>query len=458
MGAMEKAASYRFDLTRYAWVRRLLTSRWPQFILRAVTLAGFMLVILTGFIGSPVGSRNFAVMFVWIAWWSALKLIMLPFGGRVWCSICPIPMPGEWLQQGWLVKPGGKKFNLGLRWPRRLRNTWLQSAGFAAIGLFSALTLTTPVVTAWIFVGLIIVAVVVSVVFEQRSFCRYLCPMGGFIGLYATMAPLELRPQPDLTSVEKGAAVREWPRGCPWINNPAALKANANCGLCLECLRTESGESMALNARSFDAELGQPGAFRLDEAFLSLGLLGSVMIYSAVFQGPWGALKNAALYAGSPAWWGFAAFFLLTSFGLLPALLAGVSALVRRTGNLGQPLQMVFTRFSRALLPLGLLSWIAFTVSFAFGKMAYLWPVLSDPFGWGWNLFGTAAVEWQPYLLNATPVIEAVLLVAGLIWSGRTVLKTAGQLGVRGERRWAAAPVLLFALAGTLILLWLLIG
>lgn len=455
---MEKAASYRFDLTRYVWMRRLLTSRWPQFILRAVTLAGFVLVILTGFIGSPVGSRNFAVMFVWIAWWSALKLIMLPFGGRAWCSICPIPMPGEWLQQGWLVKPGGKIFNLGLRWPRRLRNTWLQSAGFAAIGLFSALTLTTPVVTAWIFVGLVVVAVVVSVVFEQRSFCRYLCPMGGFIGLYSTMAPLELRPQPDLTSAEMGIAAREWPRGCPWINNPAALKANANCGLCLECLRTESGESMALNIRSFDAELGQPGTFRLDEAFLSLGLLGSVMIYSAVFQGPWGALKNAALDAGSSAWWSFAAFFLLTSFGLLPALLAGATALVRRMGNLTQPLRMVFTQFSRALLPLGLLSWIAFTVSFAFGKLAYLWPVLSDPFGWGWNLFGTAGVEWQPYLLNATPVIEAVLLVAGLIWSGGTVLKTAGQLGIRGEPRWVAAPVLVFALAGTLIQLWLLIG
>ena len=458
---MEKATSFRNNLTHHAWVRRLLISRWPQFILRAVTLAGFVLVLLTGFIGSPVGSRNFAVMFVWIGWWSALKLIMLPFGGRAWCSICPIPMPGEWLQQGWLVKPGGKKFNLGIRWPRRMRNTWLQSAGFAAIGLFSALTLTTPVVTAWIFAGLIVVALVVSVVFEQRSFCRYLCPMGGFIGLYSTLAPLELRPQlaqAGQVQSARATAAREWPRGCPWINNPAALKGNANCGLCLECLRTDDGENMTLNVRPFDAELSQPGPFRLDEAFLSLGLLGSVMIYSAVFQGPWGVLKNAALNAGSLAWWGFAAFFLLASFALLPALLAGASALVRQAGSTTQPLRLVFTRFSRALLPLGLMSWIAFTVSFAFGKLAYLWPVLSDPFGWGWNLFGTASLEWQPYLLSATPVIEALLLVTGLIWSGKAVLNTAEQLGIPGERRWVTVPVLLFALAGTLSMLWLLIG
>ena len=458
MGAMEKSSIFRYELTQHAWVRRLLTSRWPQFALRAVTLAGFVLVLLTGFIGSPIGSRNFAVMFVWIAWWSALKLLMLPFGGRAWCSICPIPMPGEWLQQGWLVKPGGKKFGLGLRWPRQLRGTWLQSAGFAAIGLFSAWTLTTPIVTAWIFAGLIIVAVAVSVVFEQRSFCRYLCPMGGFIGLYSGLAPLELRPQPHLTTEAKILAAKEWPRGCPWINNPAALKSNANCGLCLECLRTETGSQMQLNVRSFDAELSQPSSFRLDEAFLSLGLLGSVMIYTAIFQGPWGVIKNAALNVGTLAWWGFAGIFLLTSFGLLPATLAGATWLARTFGQAAQPLRLMFTRYSRALLPLGLLSWIAFTISFAFGKMAYLWPVVSDPFGWGWNLFGTAGMEWQPYLVNATPVIEVLLLAAGFIWSGKSVLDTTEQLGTASQRRWSALPVILFALAITVIMLWLLIG
>ncbi len=455
---MEKTASFRYDLTRHLWIRRLLQSRWPQFVLRAVTLAGFVLVLLTGFLGSPIGSRNFAVMFVWIAWWSALKLFMLPFGGRAWCSICPIPMPGEWLQQGWLVKPGGKMFGLGLRWPRQLRGTWLQTAGFAAIGLFSAWTLTTPIVTAWIFAGLIIVAVVVSAVFEQRAFCRYLCPMGGFIGLYSELAPLELRPQRNLTTEAKTLAAKQWPRGCPWINNPAALKSNANCGLCLECLRTETGDQMQLNVRSFDAEVSQPGTFRLDEAFLSLGLLGSVMIYSAIFQGPWGEIKNAALNVGTPAWWSFAAIFLLTSFALLPGLLAGATSLTRTFGRAAQPLKLMFTRYSRALLPLGLLSWIAFTISFAFAKMAYLWPVISDPFGWGWNLFGTAGVEWQPYLVSATPVIEVLLLAAGLFWSSKTIITTSEQLGIPAQRRWAAIPLILFALAVTLTMLWLLIG
>jgi hypothetical protein len=64
----------RLDLTRYPWALSNLRNRWPQFLLRAVTLAGFVFTILTGLFGSVVGSHNFAIIFVWIAWWTALKL------------------------------------------------------------------------------------------------------------------------------------------------------------------------------------------------------------------------------------------------------------------------------------------------------------------------------------------------------------------------------------------------
>lgn len=457
------AQSYpRFDLTGLPGVRALLRSRWLQFSLRALTLAGFILVILTGLFGSPVGSHNFAILFVWIGWWTALKLFFLPLGGRSWCSICPIPMPGEWLQQGWLVSPGGKGLGLNRRWPRALRGVWLQAGGFAAIGLFSALTLTTPAVTAWVFLGLIAVATVIALIFERRAFCRYLCPMGGFIGLYATLAPLELRPgrreicaahaeKTCFSGCERGA-------GCPWLNYPAALQANANCGLCFECLRTCPQGTMVLNLRSVDAELKQPGRFGLDEAYLSVVLIGSVLAFTAVFQGAWGWLKTAAYQVGSGDWWLFALGFSLLILVLLPGALAALAAWTRRLSGASWSLRQMFARLSRALLPLGFLGWVAFTISFAFAKLAYLWPVLSDPFGWGWDLFGTAGVEWQPYLLQAAPVIESGLLAAGFLWSALAAARTlrqgkAAPVGVR-----VALPVWGYSLALTLAMLWLLIG
>jgi len=42
-----------FELTQIPWLKRLLVSRWPLFLARAVTLAGFVLTIVAGLIGSP---------------------------------------------------------------------------------------------------------------------------------------------------------------------------------------------------------------------------------------------------------------------------------------------------------------------------------------------------------------------------------------------------------------------
>ncbi|RPJ47678.1 MAG: hypothetical protein EHM21_08030, partial [Chloroflexi bacterium] len=151
----------------------LVQSRWPIFLARAVTLAGFVLTMLAGLFGSVVGSHNFAIIFVWIAWWTLLKLVFIPLGGRSWCAVCPIPMPGEWLAQGGIF-PEGKRTGLGLRWPRklgpiRLDRTWLQSGGFLLIGLFSAATLTTPALTGWVLVGIFILATTLALVFEDRD-------------------------------------------------------------------------------------------------------------------------------------------------------------------------------------------------------------------------------------------------------------------------------------------------
>ena len=126
---MEHPNSRRFELTRYPWIKRAIRGRWVQWSVSAFMLAGFLLAILTGIFGTPVGSRNFGVIFVWIVWWAAVIILLVPLAGRLWCSVCPLPLPGEWLQRRALlrVRPGSKLHTLGLRWPRALRNIWLQN-------------------------------------------------------------------------------------------------------------------------------------------------------------------------------------------------------------------------------------------------------------------------------------------------------------------------------------------
>src|SRR5689334_25403774 len=99
----------RLELTRFPIIRSALKNRWPQLAVLIVMLVGYIFAILAGLIGTPVGSHNFSIVFVWIAWWAILILIAVPFFGRGWCAVCPIPLPGEWLQRGAVLSPPEKR-------------------------------------------------------------------------------------------------------------------------------------------------------------------------------------------------------------------------------------------------------------------------------------------------------------------------------------------------------------
>jgi len=461
----------RFELTRIPWLRRLLRSRWPQWGLTAALLAFLVLAILMGLLGTPVGNRNFAIVFVWIVWWALLIVILVPFAGRLWCSLCPIPAPGEWLQRRALVTVRrGKLWTLGRRWPRRLRNIWLQNASFLLLALFSARILTQPSVTAWVLLGFLLVAVGLSLVYERRVFCRYLCPVGGFIGLYSTVAPIELRvrdPQLCATHTEKACYIgNEYGYGCPWLAFPGGLTRNTTCGLCTECLKTCTLDNVAINLRPFGADLWEHRGGRLDEAFKGLIMLTCALVYSAVLLGPWGELKAAANTIATPAWLTYATGFLALNLLLVPGLFLGMVALGQvcsahfRINRLN--LRRAFVNYAYVLVPLGLAAWIAFSLGLVLINGSYVLAALGDPFGWGWNLLGLAHVPWTPLVPGFVPALQALILIGGLVAAVSLAVRVACEQGERQgmtpEARLAALPVSAFCLAATLVLLWLYMG
>ena len=447
----------RLDLVRVGWIRPVLESRWPLFLARAITLAGFVFTILVGLFGSPVGSHNFAIIFVWLAWWTTLKLVFIPLGGRSWCSVCPLPMPGEWLQRGGLVSRSQKRRGLSLRWPKQLRGYWIQAGLFLAIGIFSAVTLTNALVTAWILLGLIGLAVGLSLVFENRAFCSNVCPIGGFTGMYSQMSPIELRVRDAAVCAAHGE--KTCYQECPWGVYPLALKDNSACGLCMECIRVCPQDNLALNLRAFGSDLGTPRrSQRLDEAFLALVMLGSALAFSAVFTGPWGGLKSAAYAIGSQAWAAYAAGFLGFNLILLPTVYGLAVRAGQRTWKGWVTLRRSMANFAQALLPLGLFAWIAFTISFALPKLATILNVLSDPLGWGWNLFGTADSVLNTAKWNFGPLMQVAALAIGLSWSVRLIARLAAEEPPTNRLWRKTAPLAAFSLVYSLGMLWLLVG
>jgi hypothetical protein len=200
----------------------------------------------------------------------------------------------------------------------------------------------------------------------------------------------------------------------------------------------------------------------LDEAFKAFIMLSAAILYSAVLLGPWGVTKEwANLGSGSiENFIGYAIVFLSATMVIVPGVfLAFVWAgkLLARVRDV--PLRRLFVSFAYAAVPLGLMGWVAFTFSFVLANVSYAVPLVSDPFGWGWNLFGTASYGWHPYVPQILPYLQVPALMLGLSLS----IVLANRISVENihneaQARLAALPVSIFLTGATLVFLWLYLG
>ena len=461
----QQPAARQSELTRIVPLKRLLQWRGLQPALMLVMLFGFVLAVMTGLWGTPVGSSNFAIVFVWIVWWAVLKIVLVPLGGRLWCLMCPIPAPGEWLQRRGIVAKSDKKpLTLAKKWPRKLDNAWLQNTGLLIVTAFSPIILTVPSVTGVVLLLFIVMAVALSLVFERRAFCRYICPVGGFIGLYSLCAPVELR-------VKDGEVCRRHPEkecylgsaeghGCPWMVKPWSLQRNAHCGLCTECVKTCPKDNVAVNLRPFGSDLFVRTGKGLDEAYTALIMLTGALVYSAIFLGPWAWLKEWSDSASIPGRASYAAAFFALNLLVVPGLFLLATWLSRALGSArGVSLKESFISRSYALVPMGLSMWIAFSLAFLFVNGSYAISVISDPFGWGWDLFGTRSYPQTPMLVGVLPLLQVAVLVAGLVFSIH-VAHRIGQEHSAGNGRaiLGLVPIAAFLTGVTIVFIRLYLG
>ncbi|MDP2659445.1 MAG: cupredoxin domain-containing protein [Dehalococcoidia bacterium] len=463
-GTWDDARPPGMDLLQLPLVGRLLRWRGFQFALMLPLLFLLALVLVAGWWGSPVGSHNLSIVSVWIVWWALLMILLVPLGGRLWCAVCPVPGPGEWLQRlSFVRKREGKPFTLGKKWPPVLRNMWLQSGAFLGFAIFSAVVLTTPAATASALAAFVALAFLMSLIFRGRTFCRYVCPLGGFIGLFALLAPLAVRVKDREACREhrekeciKGSAKGY---GCPWFEYPGAMDRNAYCGLCMECVKTCSKGNIAVGLQRPGQGL-LAGKARLDEAYKAFVVLASAALYSAVLLGPWGWLKSLA---GNPLSSGFALYAAIVigaTVVVVPAVFLAVAWLSRLTagGSRASTLQLWKT-LSYGLVPLSLMAWLSFSLSLVLASGWYVIPVISDPLGRGWDIFGTAAFEGTPFVMGLLPYIQTAAMLGGLGWSMHTSWRICLQVFTNQKEAFRALlPITTFLSSATATFLWLYLG
>ena len=410
--------------------------RWFQFVFVLPGLAFFLLFIIAGFWGSPIGNRNIIITFVWILWWFVLITVLLPFGSRIWCMACPFPFFGEWLQRKRLlgVRPDTRRMWRGYKkWPARFSNIWAQNILFLGLCTISAILVTRPVTTAAVLLGLVLTATVLAAVFRQRSFCNYLCPVSGFLSLYAMAAVVEVRARDAATCRDcrskscAAGGTSGW--GCPWACNPGRLDRNNYCGMCMECIKTCPNDNMTINLRPFCADTRIKGA---DEAFKALIMVSVALVYSVTLLGTWGTVKAWANISEVGDWRGFliyAGIIWMVSLAVLPGIWVLACAAGRRlAGSDGVDVKTLFRRYAYLLVPLGLTAWAAFSVPLIMVNWSYILATASDPLGWGWDLFGTGKAAWQPLYPGSMVYIQIPLLLFGLAFSLKRGYAIAGSL------------------------------
>ncbi len=286
----KRAGLPRFDLWRWkpqlrGWMRS--PRLWNGLLFGLVSWL-FVLVNLWLWLGPQDRAHNGALTLFW-AWWWPLILLAYPLVGRLWCSFCPFMVWGE-ISQRLAISLGLKP----MRWPRGEPDRWaapLLAAGFAAILLWEQVCNLED--TAWLSSCLLLLitagAVIGSLLFEKRFWCRFLCPVGGMNGLFAKLAITELRAEVGTCAgscssygcFKGGPASGEGlaTAGCPLGTHPAHLSDNRNCVLCLTCAAACPHRSVQLRLRPPAADLQRSMDPPAGEAGLILVLAGGVCLH-----------------------------------------------------------------------------------------------------------------------------------------------------------------------------------
>jgi hypothetical protein len=146
-------------------------------------------------------------------------------------------------------------------------------------------------------------------------------------------------------------------------------------------------------------------------------MLVVAVVFSITMLGPWGFIKDAANVTESrqivpfliylAAIWGSA---LLVVPGIFLLTAKGANRLTgKRVGDRTMALRVAYV-----LIPLGIFAWIAFSLPTIMVNYGYIISVFSDPLGLGWDLLGTADMHFSPFIPDWIPIIQGVVLLAGL--------------------------------------------
>ncbi len=457
----------RFDLLTIRWIRAAVRSRVFRFCLQAAFVAMFALIVAAGLFGNQNPALNIAPILTWTIWWAVL-IILIMFAGKAWCYVCPWDAIAGWTEKLAFWRKTDSGLSLGLKWPRIVRNILIATIlfiGLTWVELGFGVTLK-PRVTAYLAIAMLLMAIVSAMLFDRKSFCRYGCLVGRVSGLYALFGGMEVRSKSASTckscKTKECVTGSETAYGCPTFLYPGKLSTNTYCIQCMECVQACPHDNLALNLRPWGTDLAIEGKPRADEAYLALLMLAITGFHGLTMTPVWKHLVDGlrvTLGVGRiPAFSAGMALLMLGPIAIY-AMLVGMSKLLAdRSGASTLSYRDYFIRYAYCMLPIALFYHVAHNLEHLLMEGPKIVSMISDPFGWGWNVLGTARWVIPPMIsLDKLWLLQVFLVLVGHVYSLWVANKTSRRLF--GDARTAfrsQLPMLIGMICFSVFSLWLL--
>jgi hypothetical protein len=443
-----ESKSPRINLLATPWLRAL-SGEWVLLAVKIFSVLLFVVALLAGFIGQLDYSRNAAPTIVWVLGWVGIAFASVLFG-NVWLLLNPWLILFQWADALWrrLTRRG---LSLELPYPRQLGVLpgILLVIGFVWFMLASGQAGDSRSIAC--------VAAFYSLITWAGMFlfgpATWTARGEAFTLMFSALArfsPTELR------VTDREACVQA---GCP-------PDGNGECIDCPEAFLFAPHNKRQITLRGYGVGLIVLRPLPLSMAILVLMVLALVAFEGFMDTAQWidlmtslGELEASdGIHAPVKT---TLTFVLATAF--LFVLFYAVSALMRAIGYQGNVRQYntleIMGLFVLSLIPISIAYHIAHYLYWFVTQLQFVVPAASDPFAFGWNLFGgrdflpdRAAVSLK--VIWHTAVVAIVIGHVIAVYVAHRV-----ALNVFGSRRAALLsqiPMLALMVAYTMTSLWML--
>lgn len=427
---------------------RLLAHPLLLMALRVVAVYLYVVLIIAGLFGTLNPTRNIVPTLIWVIWWVGLAYVSALFG-NLWAVINPLSTIYEWVEALYKRLRAGQSLSRLWRYPPGL-GVW---PGVGLFLLFAWIELVydnsdvpshlagfTLLYSALTWIGMFL--------FGKDAWLRQGETFSLVFGLLARFSPTEVR-------VLDPAVCQECHSAC--------LDLNGECIDCYACFHRAPATQRQWNLRPWAIGLVRQERISVSQMAFVLLLLATVTFDGFMATPIWVDIERTLLTAPPPLGGGNMTMVRTLGLLLFPVLFLELYLIFSFLMTMLSDQRLSTARLAQAfpfsLVPIAIAYHMAHYFSFLLVHGQRLIPLLSDPLGIGWDMWGTAAYRVDIGLVGArfawySAVIAIVLghviavylahLIAMRLWCNRAV-------AIRSQY-----PMLVLMVAYTVISLWIL--